>query len=101
MPCRRSRPSWLTSGGTRASVRQSARARDDFVRVCDEYVDRPIDFLKIDVELDERKVIDGGNWALWRPRVVLVEACGPEQWEPQLLRRPIISSPPSTGSIGL
>ncbi len=54
-------------------------------RVCDEYVDRPIDFLKIDVEAHERKVIDGGNWALWRPRVVLVEACGPEQWEPQLL----------------
>jgi FkbM family methyltransferase len=50
-------------------------------RVCDEHVDRPIDFLKIDVEGHEREVIEGGDWARWRPRVVLVEATQPQQWE--------------------
>jgi FkbM family methyltransferase len=54
-------------------------------RMCDEHVDRPIDFLKIDVEGHEREVIEGGDWARWRPRVVLVEASEPQRWEPQLL----------------
>jgi FkbM family methyltransferase len=54
-------------------------------RVCDEFVDRPIDFLKIDVEGHEREVIEGGDWSRWRPRVVLVEATEPERWEPRIL----------------
>ncbi len=54
-------------------------------RVCEDHVDRPIDFLKIDVEGHEREVIEGGNWSRWRPRVVLLEATWPERWEPQLL----------------
>ena len=45
--------------------------------VCETHADRPIDFLKIDVEGAERDVIAGGAWELWRPRVVLVEALSP------------------------
>lgn len=61
-------------------------------RVCLEYVPGPIDFLKIDVEGFEPEVIAGGDWAQFRPRVVLVEATAPNstlpthlQWEPILL----------------
>ena len=61
--------------------------------VCHEYVGaREIEFLKIDVEGHERDVILGGDWARWRPLVVLVEATAPnspvpnhETWEPLLL----------------
>ncbi|MGH7267285.1 MAG: FkbM family methyltransferase [Candidatus Rokuibacteriota bacterium] len=60
--------------------------------VCEQYADRPIDFLKIDVEGDELDVIAGGAWDAWRPRVVLVEALSPyvrvptwQAWEGVLL----------------
>ncbi len=52
---------------------------------CERYVDRPIDFLKIDAESHERQVILGADWSRWRPRIVLVEANGVEDWEPLLL----------------
>lgn len=42
--------------------------------VCQRYVTRAIDFLKIDVEGHELEVIEGGDWQRWRPRVVVVEA---------------------------
>ena len=62
-------------------------------RVCETHCgDRAIDFLKIDVENWELQVINGGNWARYRPRVVLVEATAPnsrratwDRWEPVLL----------------
>ena len=54
-------------------------------QVCEDYVDRPIDFLKIDVEGYEREVIEGGDWCRWRPRVVLAEATWPEQWDQLIL----------------
>ena len=54
-------------------------------QVCDAYVDRPIDFLKIDVEGHEGEVIEGGDWVRWRPRVILVEATWPERWEHLIL----------------
>jgi len=54
-------------------------------RVCEVYVDRPIDFLKIDVEGHEREVIEGADWRRWRPRVILVEATWPERWEHLIL----------------
>jgi FkbM family methyltransferase len=54
-------------------------------QVCEEYVDRPIDFLKIDVEGHEREVIEGGDWCRWRPRVILVEATWPDQWDHLIL----------------
>jgi FkbM family methyltransferase len=49
------------------------------------------DFLKIDVEGAEPEVLLGGDWKLFRPKVVVVEALAPyslapawEQWEPFL-----------------
>jgi FkbM family methyltransferase len=54
-------------------------------RVCEDHVDRPIDFLKIDAEAHEREVIEGGDWGRWRPRVILIEETQPDQWEPLLL----------------
>jgi FkbM family methyltransferase len=54
-------------------------------QVCDAFVDRPIDFLKIDTEGHEREVIEGGDWHRWRPRVILVEAVWPERWEHLIL----------------
>jgi FkbM family methyltransferase len=41
--------------------------------VCERFVKGPIDFMSIDVEDHELEVIQGGDWARWRPRVVLVE----------------------------
>jgi FkbM family methyltransferase len=49
--------------------------------VCNEHVDRPIDFLKIDVEGHEREVIDGADWTRWRPRVIVIEATNPQHWD--------------------
>lgn len=43
-----------------------------------------IDFLKIDVEAHEYEVIHGHDWSRWRPRLVLVESCNHESWEPML-----------------
>jgi FkbM family methyltransferase len=61
-------------------------------QLCEEHVDRTIDFLTIDVEGFERQVLAGGDWGRWRPRVVLVEATQPrttipthEEWESILL----------------
>jgi hypothetical protein len=50
-----------------------------------------IDFLKIDVEGLEGKVIEAGDWRSYRPTIVVVEAIDPrgaltwEAWEPMLL----------------
>lgn len=49
------------------------------------YVDRPIDFLKVDAESHEYEVLSGGDWRRWRPRVVLVESGPAPAWEPLLL----------------
>jgi FkbM family methyltransferase len=58
-------------------------------RICAEHVgDRPIAFLKIDVEGHEREVIAGADWDRHRPRVLLIEATiDPGAWEGTLLRR--------------
>ncbi|MDH2434200.1 FkbM family methyltransferase [Pokkaliibacter sp. MBI-7] len=61
--------------------------------ICAEHVgNRTIHFLKIDVEGFERKVIAGGNWKLYRPWVVIVEATIPtttvenySSWETDLI----------------
>ncbi len=53
--------------------------------ICERHVDRPIDFLKIDVEGFERQAIDGADWRRFRPRIVVVEATWPESWEHLLL----------------
>ncbi len=50
-------------------------------RVCEQYAGQTIDFLKIDVESQEREVLEGGDWGRYRPRVVLIEATRPDNWE--------------------
>ncbi len=49
--------------------------------VCEQYVDRTIEFLKIDAEGFEREVLLGADFRVWRPRVVLIENAWPEAWE--------------------
>ena len=53
--------------------------------VCEQYASQTIEFLKIDVEGHEREVLEGGNWGRYRPRVVLIEATRPDNWEHILL----------------
>ncbi len=50
-------------------------------RICEQYADRQIDFLKIDVEGVERPVCEGGDWVRYRPRIVLIEAPWTEYFE--------------------
>lgn len=68
--------------------------------VCEEHVkDRQIDFLKIDTEGTELRVLQGGDWKRFRPRIVLIEATRPNsrepshtEWEPFLLEQGYIFS---------
>jgi FkbM family methyltransferase len=62
--------------------------------LCSEHKVERIDFLKIDVEGAEGEVLAGGDFARWRPRVIIVEALAPgtlaenwTEWEPLLLDR--------------
>ncbi|HUQ63916.1 MAG TPA: FkbM family methyltransferase [Acidimicrobiales bacterium] len=61
-------------------------------RICEDHVEGTIDFLTVDVEGHEAKVLQGADWKRWRPRVVLVEATEPgtkipshDAWESILL----------------
>jgi hypothetical protein len=63
-------------------------------QVCEAHVDRPIDFMKIDVEGSERPVIESGDWDRYRPRVLVIEATRPnssvpahEAWEHLVLNQ--------------
>lgn len=52
-------------------------------RLFDEYVgDRLVDFVKIDVEGYEARVVSGGDWERFRPRAVVVESTRPQSTEP-------------------
>lgn len=52
--------------------------------ICERWVkDRPIDWLKIDTETWEAKVIAGNDWQRWRPRFLCVESFVPHTPEPQ------------------
>jgi FkbM family methyltransferase len=42
--------------------------------ICRQFVTGPIDFLKIDVEGQERAVLLSGDFKTWRPRVLVIEA---------------------------
>jgi FkbM family methyltransferase len=60
--------------------------------VCQKYAVQLIDFLKIDVEGAEQAVLEGNDWARFRPKVIVVEALAPvtlqpawEHWEPILV----------------
>lgn len=61
-------------------------------QICDDHVDGPVHFLKIDVEGFEHAVLAGANFGRTRPWVVLVEAVAPlsqretyAEWEHYLL----------------
>jgi FkbM family methyltransferase len=60
--------------------------------LCEEFVQGSIDFLKVDVEGEERSVLEGGDFTRFRPRVIVVESTKPMTpvenhggWEPLLL----------------
>ena len=55
-------------------------------QVCERHVPpgRDIEFLKVDVEGHELEVIQGGDWSRWRPRIIICEANGVDDWEPIL-----------------
>ena len=54
-----------------------------------EHVDRPIDFMSIDIEGLEEEVLLGNDWLKWRPTLICVEACSDEnvRQEPVLAER--------------
>ena len=62
-------------------------------QVCEQHVRGAIDFLSIDAENLEREVIEGNDWARWRPQILVIEdSLGAEtgrpthdRWEPLLL----------------
>ena len=43
-----------------------------------------IDFLKVDVEGHEEKVLRSNDWSVWRPRVLLIESNHYKDWDPFL-----------------
>ena len=60
--------------------------------VCSAHAPKQIDFLKIDVEGAERAVLEGNDWARFRPKVIVAEAVAPitlapawDNWEPILI----------------
>jgi FkbM family methyltransferase len=60
--------------------------------VCQKHAVQQIDFLKIDVEGAEQAVLEGNDWAGFRPKLIVVEALAPvtlqpawEHWEPILI----------------
>jgi FkbM family methyltransferase len=60
--------------------------------LCEKYAPPAIDFLSLDVEGHERRVLSGADFRRWRPRVVVVEATRPgsqapahHEWEGLLL----------------
>lgn len=77
------RDHWNTKDGVEF-VQKEVPVRT-LAQICEEHVkDRPIDFLKIDVEGHELAVLNGGDFSRWRPRVVLAE--GPrEQYDAPLI----------------
>jgi FkbM family methyltransferase len=61
-------------------------------KICQDYVRREIDFLKIDCEGWEKFVIWGADWDRFRPIVLVIEATEPgtstpfwSEWEPYLI----------------
>ena len=76
----------------RFDVARTDVAVDTLAEICRRHVSGPIHVLKVDVEGAERAVLAGGNFAAFRPWIVLVEATAPmstvethADWEPLLL----------------
>ncbi len=49
-------------------------------KLCEQHVDRAVDFLKIDVEGHEREVLEGADLRRWRPKVMVLEGETTEPW---------------------
>ncbi|WP_448265148.1 FkbM family methyltransferase [Nostoc sp. DSM 114159] len=58
-------------------VSQYTVAVKTLAEICKKYVNKKIDFLKIDVEGVEEKVILGGNWDIFRPTILVIETTLP------------------------
>lgn len=61
-------------------------------KLCGQHAPKQIDFLKIDVEGAEQVVLEGNDWARFRPKLIMAEAVAPitlapsyENWEPTLI----------------
>ena len=85
------RDAGLASVGQPVTVTTLAKVFEEHL-VDQDGADVTVDFLSVDVEGHERQVLVGGDWARWRPRVVVVEATQPattipthDQWEDVLL----------------
>ena len=73
-------------------VTRTVVPRETLVDVCAKHVAGEIHFLKVDVEGQEREVLEGADFSRWRPWIVLVEATEPnsslpthEEWEGLLI----------------
>ena len=52
--------------------------------IVDDLVEGPVQFLKVDVEGYEERVLRGVAWQVFRPRAIVVEATRPDEWEHHL-----------------
>lgn len=50
--------------------------------ICHRHCPTTIDFMKVDVEGSEKEVLASGDWDIFRPRIVLVEAVTPDTFAP-------------------
>lgn len=51
--------------------------------ICERYVgEHEIDFMSIDVEGFEQRVLESNDWSRWRPRVLVIESTVPGETEP-------------------
>jgi FkbM family methyltransferase len=82
----------IAAGYARQGLVAAERAVEvtTLVSVCERWAsDRTIDFLKVDVEGDERAVLEGADFTRFRPRILVIESTRPgtttpafEEWEP-------------------
>lgn len=75
------------------SHQEAIRQTTTLARICEQYCQGPIDFLKVDVEGWEEQVLSGADWAKFRPIMAVIESIEPctyapswHGWEPGLLQ---------------
>jgi FkbM family methyltransferase len=87
MGCSTLNPEWAElhrASGTRVVTRQVTTLT--LGQIFERHVEgRTVDFLKIDAEVHEEAVLAGMDFTRWRPRVILVEATPPCEWEKLIL----------------
>ena len=60
-----------------ANIYEQAATTDTLENICNKYVTKELDFLKIDTEGSEKEVIEGGNWNKYRPSIICIESVIP------------------------